>query len=275
MRALRLASAVAVSAVLVGGLTACGSDGKPDVKAAGDAAAKVAGDLDPKAALAASAAVMKKAGNGTILLESDGDKTNGTADWSGKSTALDVTVQETGPNRFRVLGDKLYVGVGPELKPVLGGKTWTQLDPKDPAAAAMSGLYTTTAQMVNPVVQLTAGAAIGKPTKVGAEKVDGVDTTHYRATEEVAALVAAFDTLGPEQRAAVQKTLAQDGQTLTVDFWINAKQELVQFKESGDKTGEKGGVTIKYSGLGAAPKIEAPAPAELGPSMNLKDLLGS
>lgn len=138
----------------------------------------------------------------------------------------------------------------------------------------MAGMFLTVTQLSNPVLQLTVAAQVGKPTKVGAEAVGGVDTTHYRAVEDVAKLTEAMSALGNDQRTAVQQTLAAGGNTMTVDFWINGAQELVQLKGYGNKNGEQQAVTVKYSGLGAAPKIEAPAFADVGKSSDFSKLFG-
>ncbi|GAA2841260.1 hypothetical protein RMN57_17020 [Kitasatospora sp. CM 4170] len=274
MRALRLGAVVVTSAVLVAALAACGSSGKSDAgtdpKSAADAIAGQVADLDPKAALAASALVMQKAGNGSISVVTPEDTGTGAADWRQK-LAVDLSGQGSGGTKARVVGDDLYLGGGPATA-ALGGKHWARTDPKDPLLGPTAGVFLTTAQMVNPVLQLTVAAQAGKPTKVGPETVDGVQTTHFHAVEDAAKLVEGLGALSADQRAAVQKTLAEDGKTLTVDLWINAKQELVQLKEYGDKGGEKSTVTVKYSGLGAAPKIEAPAASDVGKAADLAKL---
>ncbi|WP_406199606.1 hypothetical protein OH807_17385 [Kitasatospora sp. NBC_01560] len=275
MRALRHASVAVTAAVLLTGLTACGSDGKPvakaDATAAGDAVAAQVADLDPKAALTAAALVMQKAGNGNIQLTTPDEVGTGTADWRDR-TAVDVT-GKTG-NKMRVVGDDLYLGGGPNVTAVLGGKHWAKADPKDPVVGPMTGTFLTSAQMVNPVLQLGVAAQAGKPVKVGQETLDGGETTHYRAVEDAAKLIEGLTTLAPDQRAVVQKTLDRDGKTLTVDFWLNAKQELVQLKEYGDKGGVATSVTVKYSGLGTAPAITAPAAGDVGSAAALAKLLG-
>lgn len=129
-------------------------------------------------------------------------------------------------------------------------------------------------QLVNPVVQLTLAAQGGKPVKVGQESLDGVQVTHLRAVEDASAMVAGMPALSADQRAAVQKSLDDDGKTLTVDFWLNGRQELVQYQEYGDKNGEHDAVTVKYSDLGKAARIEAPAATDLGSDADILKLLG-
>ncbi|MFD4654721.1 hypothetical protein ACFWP2_03735 [Kitasatospora sp. NPDC058444] len=293
MRALRLASAVATAAVLLGAATACGgdtksgdakgsdtktaeakpADAKPtETKAADPLAAALAGD--PKAALAASAAVMQKAGNGKVtLIPADPTDTAGTgdADWKDPAKAsVDLASDIEGKKlRIRVLGADAYLGGGDDVAPALGGKHWVKV-PADTTGASFQAV----GQMTNPVVLLTVAAQSGKLSKVGEETVDGVKTTHLRAEQDTAALVAGMSGLPAEQRKAVQKTLEEDGKNLTIDFWLNGSQELVQYKEYGDTNGEKQAVTIKYSNLGKAAAIAAPPAGDLGSEADLLKLLG-
>lgn len=297
MRALRLASAVATAAVLLGTATACGSDAKSgdakgsdtrtaeakpadtkpaeakptETKAADPLAAVLAGD--PKAALAASAVVMQKVGNGKVTMTpADPESVGGTgdADWKDPAkSSVDLLGDMGGKKlRIRVLGVDAYLG-GDEAAPVLGGKHWVKLSGDETGAS-----FQAVGQMTNPVVLLTVAAQSGKLSKVGQEAVDGVQTVHLRAEQDTAALVAGMSALPAEQRKAVQKTLEEDGKTLTIDFWLNGSQELVQYKEYGDTNGEKQAVTVKYSDLGKAAAITAPAAGDLGREADLLKLLG-
>ncbi|MFJ2576273.1 hypothetical protein [Kitasatospora aureofaciens] len=279
MRAVRLASVAVTAAVLLGGATACGNDSKSgDAKAgdakAGDAVAAALGG-DPQAALAASALVMQKAGNGKVTMTAPDGSThtagNGVADWKdpGK-TSVDMTGDmDTKKMRIRVVGTDVYLGGGDAEAAALGGKHWIKLSSPNEMGASILLM----SQMVNPVVQLTLAAG-SKPAKVGQETLDGVQTTHVRATEDASAMVAGLSGLAPEQRQAVQKSLEAEGKKITVDLWLNAKQELVQFQEYGDKNGEHDAVTVKYTGLGTAAKIEVPAAGDLGAETDILKLLG-
>ncbi|MFF1903393.1 hypothetical protein [Kitasatospora sp. NPDC058218] len=272
MRALRLASVAVAAAVLSGGLSACssggGTGGTADTKAAGDAIAGKVADLDPRAALAASAAVMQRAGNGSLTVSTESDTLTGAGDWR-QQTVVDLAGKDKASTKVRVLGDDVYLGGGPETTVVLGGRHWAKVGPKDPIVGSMSVLFLSMAQMTNPVLQLSAAAQGGKLTKVGTETVGGAQATHFRAVEDTAKLAESLTMLGGDQRAAVQQTLTAGGSTLTVDFWINAGQQLVQLKEYGDKGGEASAVTVTYAGLGAAPKIEAPAAGDIGSGADL------
>ncbi|MGV9265355.1 hypothetical protein ACWDRR_11905 [Kitasatospora sp. NPDC003701] len=271
MRIVRLASVAVAATVLAAGLSACsssGTGGTADTKAAGDAIAGKVADLDPRAALAASAVVMQRAGNGSLTLATDGDTLTGSGDWR-QQTLVDLAGKSKGGTRARVLGDDVYLGGGPETTVVLGGRHWAKVGPKDPVVGSMSLVFLTMAQLTNPVLQLSAAAQSGKLTKIGTETVAGGQATHYRAVEDAAKLIESLTMLSADQRAAVKQTLDTGGSTLTVDFWINAGQQLVQLKEYGDKGGEASAVTVGYTGLGAAPKIEAPAASDVGSGADL------
>ncbi|GAB7182522.1 hypothetical protein ATKI12_2353 [Kitasatospora sp. Ki12] len=280
MRVVRLASAVVTTAVLLGAVTACSSSkGGNDAKAGNDAkgGAPIAAALtgDPKAALAASALVMQKAGNGKVsMVAPDDSKGGGTgdADWKdpGKPS-VDLTGDMAGKKlKIRVVGADAYLGGGDEAAPALGGKHWVKL----PSGNEAGDGFRVVGQMLNPVVMLTVAAQSGKLSKVGDEDLGGAKTTHLRAVEDTSALVAGMSALPENQRKAVQKTLEQDGKTLTFDFWLNGKQELVQYQEYGDTNGAKDAVTVKYSDLGKAAPIAAPAATDLGSEADLLKLLG-
>ncbi|MEU6233767.1 hypothetical protein [Kitasatospora sp. NPDC047058] len=274
MRALRIAAVAVTAAVLVAGLTACGSDGKAGTKAAGDAAPGKALELDPKAALAASALVMQKAGNATFTVAApDGLEARpgaGTANWSGARTAVEYVADGQGQKlKVRMVGGDVYYGVGAAAG--APGELWVKAT--DVVWRAKAGPFVMLlGQTANPVVQLAA-AQSGQISKGGAETVDGVQLTRYRSVEEVATVLAAVPDLTPERRAALQQAVEKNGKTLTVDFWLNAKQELVQYREFGEKDGEQKAVTVKYTGLGSAPKVEAPAENQLGKASDLAKLL--
>ncbi|MFJ8626278.1 hypothetical protein ACIRD3_26060 [Kitasatospora sp. NPDC093550] len=279
MRAVRLASVVVTTAVLLGAATACSSGAKGgndakggDAKGGDPIAAALTGD--PKAALTAAALVMQKAGNGKVsMVAPDDSKGGGTgdADWKDPAKVSVDLVGDMGGKKLkiRVVGPDAYLG-GDEAAPALGGKHWVKM----PAGNEAGDAFRAVGQMLNPVLVLTVAAQSGKLSKVGQESQGGVQTTHLRAVEDTSALVAGMSALPEAQRKAVQKTLEEDGKTLTFDFWLNGKQELVQYQEYGDTNGEKQAVTVKYSDLGKAAAITAPAATDLGNEADLLKLLG-
>lgn len=279
MRAVRLASAVAAAAVLLVGATACSSGSKSDDQKTGDqktgdaAAPAAKPGADPKAALTAAALVMQKVGNGKVSVQSAGEQTPGAGDahWNNPAKmAVDMNSPVEGkPFHVRIVGPDAYVGTEAFGAKAPAGKSWARLS----ATTPMGGGLQTAALMINPVVQLTVAAQSGKLTAVGQEDVDGGKATHIRAVEETAVLIAGLNGLSPEQHAAVQRTLSTEGKTLTVDFWINDKQELVKFQEKGDSTAQDTTTVAKYSSLGKAAAVEAPAAKDVS-DLDLTKLFG-
>jgi len=267
VRTLRIASAVAVSALLVGTLAACGGDkkdgaGSADAKATASAPAAKK-ELSPQEALLASAAVMDKAGSAKLTVT--GGDSPGTASYVWKAPqAIEMTMREEGKDvKLRFIGDVMYMEAPAEMATIAKGKKWMKIDFKALAAsgskaaagadefAGVAGVV----QALNPAVQLAAAAPTA--TKVGPESVGGVETVHYKSEVEVDALVAKL-TLAPELRAKVAEKLKEDGSKSTLEFWINAKGEVVKETNSDSKNNE----TIVYSELGTVTAPAAPAAAE-------------
>ncbi|GAA2744479.1 hypothetical protein [Kitasatospora cinereorecta] len=297
MRTLRIASAVAVSALLVGGLTACngksgsGQDAKAGASAAASAGASGAAngasagagaaagkDLAPKEALLASAAVMDKLGSAKLTTKgaTADDSGTGAIVWKAPQ-AFQITTKNEGKD-YQVLftGDVMYVGATPELASVAGGKKWMKIDLKAAAASGApgtedAGSFAAMTQLMNPAVQLAVAAP--NATKVGAEKVDGVDTVHYRSQVDVDALVAGM-TLAPDMKAKVTEQLKKDGTKTTFDLWINAKGELVQQAGTELGAGGAGATTVKYSELGTVTAPKAPAASDVFDLADLMKQLG-
>ncbi|WP_380282937.1 hypothetical protein [Kitasatospora purpeofusca] len=289
MRGARSAVVVTVAvAVLSGGLTACGSaggdsEGGPSqaatttpggaVTSSGAAAGKAA-ELDPKAALAASAEVMRKAGSSRYTLSApDGLEAKpgtGFANWATRPAAIEYLVDA--PNariRVRVVGNEAYMGPTEQAAAGAGEQVfWV----KSPFLMWRRPFYPQLAMAMDPVNQLTLARA-GRLSTVGTETLDGAEVTHYRAVADVAAVLAAIPDLTEEHRPHVEAALKKSGETFTLDLWLNAKQELVRFRQFGAKDGEDKAVTVTYSALGTAPAMTTPADNDLRKSPDLDKFL--
>lgn len=274
MRTLRIASAVAASALLVGGLTACSSKTTSSPGAApsgaagaGAVAGKQAGDLSPKDALLASAAVMEKAGSAKLIIagENSGDDGSATYQWKAPQS-MQMTMNSDGQDTKMIVADGfMYISVDAEMSATAGGRHWMKLDPKtatglDKASGGEGqlGSVLTLIQVFNPAVQLAASAQGGKLAKVGTERVDGADTVHYRSELPVGAIVDAMTTLTADQKKLVLGDLKKDGDTDSFEFWINAKGELVKETSTNLGSGTKGTSAVTYSQLGTVAAVQAP-----------------
>ncbi|GAA1953860.1 hypothetical protein [Kitasatospora viridis] len=291
MRITRTVAATALTGLLTVAVAACGSSAKsPSDNSAGKPAggsspaaagtpAPAAGGGDAKAELLAAAIVMAKAGSAKVTVSGadsgTGSSASGELAW-GSSTKLDVTEQQSGQDlRVRVLGDAVYLGTTAQPSPLPGGKHWVQLP------SGTSSAFQSLPVMLDPAAQLTAAAQSGKMTKAGSEQVAGASADHYTGTVPVNDLLAGLQGLSPAQRAAVQSQL--NGNTsVKVEFWLNAKHELVQQREqpltaaaspsAGAAT--SGTVTTGYSDLGVQVTVSAPPASDQADPSAALQLLG-
>ncbi|MFF0293436.1 hypothetical protein ACFYST_26545 [Kitasatospora sp. NPDC004614] len=273
MRALRT---VAVTCLAAGLLTACGSSGsgsstadaKPGSTASdGAAAGKGGAQLGAKETLLASAAVMEKAGSAKLAVTGK-DAGTGEFVWKAPKSFLLNTKSDGQEAKVLFVGDVMYVSAGESLAKAAGGKTWMKIDPKDDAQGAPgeSGGISKAAslELMDPAVQLAVAAPTA--TQSGTETVEGQFCKHYRSDIPVDALVEKLQ-LKPEVKTQVLDELKKKGSTVAAEFWINAKNELVQQSDTGSATGFS---KIVYSDLGSVQPTKAPADSEV---FSLEDVL--
>ncbi|MFD7643119.1 hypothetical protein ACFV4P_20995 [Kitasatospora sp. NPDC059795] len=281
MRALRTVAAACLAAGL---LTACSSSGsssttadsKPSTGASAAASGTASADgsagkggakLGAKEALLASAAVMEKAGSAKLTV-SGGTEGTGEFVWKAPKSFLLNTKSDGEDAKVLFVGDVMYVGVGADMADAAGGKTWMKIDPKATAQGAPGGSdaggFATTMELMDPAVQLAVAAPTA--TEAGTESVAGQSTTHYRSDVPVDALVEKMQ-LAAELKTQVLAELKKKGSTVTTEFWINAKGEVVQQSSSGLSTGA---AKIVFSSLGSVQPTKAPADSEV---FSLTDLL--
>ncbi|MFE2109493.1 hypothetical protein ACFXAF_27040 [Kitasatospora sp. NPDC059463] len=288
MRGASSAVVVAVTAaVLAGGLTACGSSGGvgaaggpspagtvPDAATAG-ATATGAAELDPEEALAAAAEVMRRAGSARYALSvregNGGAPGTGFARWTDGPAVLDYLADDPGVRlRLRMAGNTAYLGPTEQVAAAVGEQVvWVPT----PFAMWHKPFYPQLSLVMDPANLLTLARA-GWLDRVGTETVDGAEVTHYRDIEDVDALLAGIPGLTAEQRPHAEVGLRKSGKAFVLDFWINAEQQLVRVRLTGDKEGEAAAVTVTYSALGTAPAMEAPAAKDLRTSPDLDTFLG-
>ncbi|MDH6111035.1 hypothetical protein P3T36_005939 [Kitasatospora sp. MAP12-15] len=288
----RIASAVAASALLVGALSACGSSAKKSADAVPGAAgaansagaAAAGGGVGAKADLLAAAAVMQKAASAKIAVSTAGDKSDqgsGLYSW-GAQPELDLSEQQSGQAmKVRMVDNVMYLGVDDQQAAQLGGKHWLKLDGNGPAGS-LNGNFQALAMMINPSVQLAAAAQAGQLSTIGSESVGGVSTKHFQSVMPTATLVAAVPNLQDSDRKAVLAALGQGGSTITSDFWLNAQHQLVQQKVVGSNgssaspaAGAINATTTQYSDFGVKVSVTAPpASDQVAPADSLK-LLGA
>ncbi|PYC78013.1 hypothetical protein C7C46_16875 [Streptomyces tateyamensis] len=278
MRITRITTTAVTAALLVAGLAACGSSAAKAPSSSAATGAAGAGSVGlpggaPKTELTLAAAVMQKAGSAKIALSStDGSTGSGVYGWSGKPR-LDFAEQSSGkPLKVRLVDDTVYLGASDTEAVLLGGKHWVKLPASGPGGQVAAS-FKTLELMVNPAAQLAAAAQAGTLKKVGAETLDGVQAQHYQSTMPVATLLQSMPDLTADQRTAAQDSLKSDGDSITTDFWLNDKRQLLQEKEVGSDSSATP-ETVKYTDLGTAVNVTAPPASDLGSAADAAKLLG-
>ncbi|GAA0549006.1 hypothetical protein [Actinomadura livida] len=172
-------------------------------------------------------------------------------------------------------GDVLYAKVPQLAKFVSGGKPWLKIDVDRASQHTGFDIQGLIGQVekVDPAEQTKMFTGSKDARRVGTEKVDGVETTHYTGTVTVQD---ALNRLDAESREKVRKWLpAEDAQhKINFDLWTDAEnlpRKLVS-KMSGEQ-GETGTVTVLYSDYGESFKVNPPPSDQVG-ELSIAGLLG-
>ncbi|KQV18524.1 MULTISPECIES: hypothetical protein [unclassified Kitasatospora] len=293
---------IAVTALLVGGLTACGSSGsgageaaKPSASASPSAgssgtaapqpgasspAAATAGATAgagqvpaptgaPKDVLLAAAGVMAKAGNAGLVLSTGGaDTGSGALRWGG-SAAADLTFKVDGQDaRLRSAAGASFVGASPETSALAGGRHWMKVNAAAPANGAglsAGGEDARTLAVLMKALDPAVPLAVGAASP-GLAKV-GVEQVNGAEAVHFHAAGVAQALVG----AMAGLTEDQKGQALAelgkgggaLDLWINGRNELVQLRSADLTPARTGEMTVRYTELGKAPEVAAPPAADV------------
>src|SRR6266700_1709152 len=137
---------------------------------------------------------------------------------------MSMTMQLNGQSLNEIMiGDKIYMSY-PALASMMGGKQWGEINLTQASGSlgSLSSLVDS-AQSENPTTQISALVASGDVTKVGAETVDGQQTTHYSGTLTPGELATVAN--GGHLSAGQISTLKSEMQSAgisseTVDLWV-------------------------------------------------------
>ena len=173
--------------------------------------------------------------------------------------AESLGLQGNGKVRALLVGGGLYLSLDDALdagvpSPELEGKKWLKLDP---------ALFGDQIGQSDPNRSLDAlrGAARDVQ-KVGADKIRGTRTTHFRVTIDVEQAVAS----APEgEQEQVRSSIAALGSgTIPADVWIDSKGRLrrIRLRVGGSAT-LGGSVGFEYFDLGARVNVKAPPAGEV------------
>ncbi len=179
-------------------------------------------------------------------------------------------------------GGELYLNLpGAQSSSITHGKKWIEYDVSDVDAALgvkVSSLSPSSTSS-NPSEQLSYLRAVGGAvTRIGAQQVQGVPTTHYRATVDWARYP---ERVPASERAAARESVATlerltGSSSQTVDVWIDAKHRVrrQEFTEQECMPGTSGKsemrVRVEYFDFGPQAIPKPPAGHEVA---NVTDLI--
>ncbi|KOV18466.1 MULTISPECIES: hypothetical protein [Streptomyces] len=247
----RAGVAIAGTALLVGGLTACGAgaDGAGGGKGA-DAKAH-----DPVEAVKASylktvAAKFAKAEVSTVGTDGKTSGQSGTKGWYPSSH--DVILKEGGgepDTRSIMMGDTVYTQLDKPLK----GKTWMQMDlAKDGKPGVRLN--------EDPAEYLAMLLGQKKLTHVGAEAADGIDAQHYKGSFTNADLVTADETtkVMEEKNRQYLRESVKHITAFEIDLWIGKDGYPVRVDSSSTDGKGTSKTTAKFSEFGKPAAVQPP-----------------
>lgn len=272
----RAFGALLVGALLVGGATACQSDGKKTSDAKGTAAQKSAQPaLTPVAAVRQAATAASKLKSIQYTMSGRvGTQKNFEAD---ASLAMDpLTMQmtmktaQTGSEQvtIRLVGGVMYIDGGQDAAAQMNGKRWIRFDPKELAKAQgssgggdpLASLGQQTNQNPSTGVGLLGRSSDVK--KVGQETVRGVRTTHYTGTINLASLSSGTSVTGTQSKQALAEFKKLGVGNLTVDLWTGPDNRVVQVRERASSDAGPLDVTMQVTGINKKVTIVAPPASE-------------
>lgn len=206
----------------------------------------------------------------------------GTIEMSGVQgwdpTVLDVTMKGSalaagGPDapeqvRMIMLDDAMYMDMGVKQAAEMDGKRWMKMD--FGAIAEASGDPALQQQMTggmenmnqDPSQQLALLLESKSLKHVGPEKVDGVQTQHYKGTlsfEEMLDANKSFDTLSEKERQELVGSMKEAGlKGYDTEVWVNEDNYPAKMVVGMKFPQGTMNMTAHYSDYGAAAEVEAP-----------------
>ncbi|MEV2230862.1 DUF1396 domain-containing protein [Streptomyces phaeochromogenes] len=193
---------------------------------------------------------------------------------SMKMTALDQGADGTA--EIRLVDKAMYIGGGAAAAKEMDGKSWIKFDLSTLGDDALGGAApgAGTADK-NPAQESTFLTGSKDVKKVGTEKVDGVETTHYKGTVTLDEFRKSLKSESRTTREQREKSLEQYEKmgvdALTMDMWIDGDDRTKQFRMKGDADKGKLDMTITFVDYNKPVTVEAP-PAE--DVMDLAEMMG-
>ncbi|MFH9062205.1 DUF1396 domain-containing protein [Streptomyces coeruleorubidus] len=187
---------------------------------------------------------------------------------SMKMTALDQGAEAV---EIRLVDKAMYLGGGAEMAKEMDGKTWMKFDLSgSDAGKEMDQLGSANQAEQNPAAESTFLTGAKDVKKVGSEKVEGVETTHYTGTFTLAELRASLKGKDASIRENREKSIKQyekmGVEKFTMDTWIDGDDHTKQFRMKG--AADKGPLDMTITFLDYNKPVNVAAP----PAKDVADL---
>ncbi|GAA2607138.1 lipoprotein [Streptomyces roseoviolaceus] len=191
--------------------------------------------------------------------------------------SMKVTAPDKGATEameIRLVDKAMYLGGGAEMAKEMDGKRWMKFDLSGSEAGKeldQMGSSTSQAEQ-NPAAESAFLTGAKDVKKVGSEKVDGVETTHYSGTVTLADLRASLKDAKADARKQREKSIKQYEKLgvdkLTMDMWIDGDDHTKQFRMKGDAAKGPLDMTITFLDYNKPVDVKAP------PAKEVADLAG-
>jgi hypothetical protein len=198
-----------------------------------------------------------------LTVDVDGESVTITVDGvmagDGKTGELHISMPVVGSIEERVVDGVIYMNLGsfPGAPADVAGK-WVELDPSQLAGGALGDLADQT-ENSSPTQGLEYLQGLsGDVQDLGQEDVDGVATTHYRASIDYAKVLDKLPNATQEQRDALSKL-----GVVPADVWIDGQDRVVKMHMTIDASGFGAGagtaeLTMQLSDFGIPVDVQPP-----------------
>jgi hypothetical protein len=169
---------------------------------------------------------------------------------------------------IRLVDKAMYLGGGAEMAKEMDGKRWLKFDLSgSDAAKDLDKMGSTSQAEQNPAAESTFLTGAKDVKKVGSEKVDGVETTHYTGTVTLAELRASLKDSKGETREQREKSIKQYEKLgvdkLTMDMWVDGEDHTKQFRMKGQADKGPMDMTITFLDYNKPVTVKAPPAGEV------------
>ncbi|MFF6875479.1 MULTISPECIES: DUF1396 domain-containing protein [unclassified Streptomyces] len=169
---------------------------------------------------------------------------------------------------IRLVDKAMYLGGGAEMAKEMDGKRWLKFDLSgSDAAKDLDKMGSTSQAEQNPAAESTFLTGAKDVKKVGSEKVDGVETTHYSGTVTLADLRASLKDSKAETRKQREKSIKQYEKLgvdkLTMDMWVDGEDHTKQFRMKGQADKGPMDMTITFLDYNKPVTVKAPPAGEV------------